>query len=530
MLTVTIPAWALAQSPASGPLLVMPLTNAAREPRVHWVQEASAVLLADALNARGVRALTRSERVTAFERMHLPARATLSLATVIRVGQMVGASEVIRGTLEVAGNELTVRARSVQIDTGRQLSEIVERGAISDLFGIFGRVAGRLAPRSIAPPPSSQPSFEAFENYIKGLIAEAPATQIKFLEAALNLYEPYDLARIALWEVLTAQGDHARALASVRGVAAGSPRAREARFHAALSQIALAQWDDAFAGLKALGEQAPAAAIDNNLGVIQSRRGSTPQTGRPTYYFNKAIEAEPTEPDYHFNLGYAYYLERDFPAAVYWLREAVRRNTADGDAHFVLGASLQATVGTNVEAVREKELARQLSVVYDEWQRRPGASGEQVPRGRERIKTQLDPVRASRVDMAIVTTAQREHQEVAAFHLDRGRRLYAEEKDREALEELRRSIFLLPYQAEAHLLVGKIYLRSAHAREAIDALKIAIWSEETAGAHVALADAYLQNGDVANARVSAQRALVLDPGSADAKALLERIEKVPKVR
>jgi Flp pilus assembly protein TadD len=38
---------------------------------------------------------------------------------------------------------------------------------------------------------------------------------------------------------------------------------------------------------------------------------------------------------------------------VYWLREAVRRNPADGDAHFVLAAALAAQ-GEPVESARAR--------------------------------------------------------------------------------------------------------------------------------------------------------------------------------
>ena len=60
--------------------------------------------------------------------------------------------------------------------------------------------------------------------------------------------------------------------------------------------------------------------------------------------------------------------------------------------------------------------------------------------------------------------------------------------------------------------------------EAIDAFKIALWSAETVEAHVALGEAYRQAKDVAAARVEAERALALDPASADAKQLLARLE------
>ena len=51
----------------------------------------------------------------------------------------------------------------------------------------------------------------------------------------------------------------------------------------------------------------------NNIGVIQLRRPVTPQTGRATYYFNQALKLDEDDPDYYFNLGYAYWAEKDAP-------------------------------------------------------------------------------------------------------------------------------------------------------------------------------------------------------------------------
>src|SRR5687767_10139537 len=44
-------------------VLVIPFENPAREPRVYWVSEASAVLLADDLDALGKHAHSREERL-----------------------------------------------------------------------------------------------------------------------------------------------------------------------------------------------------------------------------------------------------------------------------------------------------------------------------------------------------------------------------------------------------------------------------------------------------------------------------------
>ena len=69
------------------------------------------------------------------------------------------------------------------------------------------------------------------------------------------------------------------------------------------------------------------------------------------------------------------------------------------------------------------------------------------------------------------------------------------------------------------------YVNPANEKEAVAALKISIWSRETAAAHTALADAFLRLRDLPNAKLHAQNALALDPSSADARTLLERIER-----
>ncbi len=509
-------------SVAAARVLVMPFDNVDREPRIYWLGEASAILLTNRLNLLGGQAITRSERVRAFERLHLPSAPSLTHATVIRVGETVGAGDVIVGRLSLSGNELSVHARRIRLDTGRMQPELVERGPLAGLFAIFDRLARRLTPSDADQPPPDDPPLEAFEQYVKGLLAETPDNQVKYLESALKLAPRYDSARVALWDVLTALGDHARALAAVTAVRPEGPEFRRATFLAGLSHLSLKQHDEAFAVWKLLLDAHPDGELYNNLGVVQARRGSTAQSGRPTYYFDKATDADPIDPDYCFNLGYAYWMERDVQAATYWLREAVRRNPADGDAHFVLGAALHAS-GAATEAAREKDLARRLSSKYDEWDRRASAA-EPVPRGLERVKTDLGAPVGTRVDPA-AETLQRDQRELAAFHLDRGRRLFEQGRDSEAIAELRRAVFSSPYLAESHLLLGRAHLRSGQPREAIDALKISLWSEETAAAHVVLGEAYLQAADRAAARTEALRALAIDPASADAKALLDKIER-----
>jgi tetratricopeptide (TPR) repeat protein len=516
-----LPARIHGQAPAPSRILVMPFDNVTREASIFWLGEASAVLLADNLNAIGASAIARDERREAFEQLQVPPNATLTAATVIRIGQLVGAAEVITGSVQLEADTLIVHARGIALESGRISHDIVDRGPASEMFQTFDRIARQFASPTRASSSGDRrvPPLAAFENYIKGLLAETPTIAVNFLNAALSAQPTFDRARLALWDVYADQGDHARALAAVTPVPAGSEWSRRASFLAGLSYLNLKKYDEAFSAFKSVADGQPSASALNNIGIVQIRRGATPQTGQPAYYFNKAAEVDPNDPDYFFNLGYSFWLAKDYQACIYWLKEAVRRNPADGDAHFVLGAAL-AVGGSPVEAARERELARRLSSTYEQWEKRPAA--EAVPKGLERVKGGVE-LPHQHVEAAFASNEQRDQRELARFYLDRGRRLFQTENDREAIAELNRAIYLSPYEAEAHLLVGRIHLRNSRVREAIDAFKISLWSSESVPAHLALGDAYLQMKDVDAAKVEAERALSLEPASSEARQLLSRV-------
>lgn len=488
-----------------------------------WLGEAAALLVTDGLTASGVGAVTRDEAEAAFDRLQLPRSSVLTRATMIRVGELVGASEIVYGDVRL-GQKLTVTARVVRLDTDAVLPDVTDSGALDNIFDIFSRTARALAAATgpvrtpIAQPVAHMP-LEAFENYVKGLVAATPGAQQRFLESALR-QAPHD-ARVlyALWGVYSAEGQPEKALAVASAVPKDSPLSRRARFAAALSLVDLKRWDGAFQALTTLVREQASPVLFNALGVVQLRHPAGTGTGTAVSYFRRAVEADPGNTDYLFNLGYAYALAHNQDAALDWLRQTVRYGAANGDAHLVMSAVL-ASAGRTVEAQHEFDLARQLGT-------EPEAAtlklGDRIPAGLERLRTDLDLGQADRVNTAISLPDQSDEQQTAAYYLDRGRKLFAARKDRDATDELRRAIYLSPYEDEPHVLLGRIYERAGRLSEAIDEFKVALWCRETAGAHVALGAALLESGDRDGARREATRALALDPQSADAAALVRRI-------
>jgi Tfp pilus assembly protein PilF len=529
VVALLLPPAAAAQGTTSSSILVVPFEITRTESQRVWLREGVAMLLTDALAGGGDLTIGRDERLRAFERLQIRPLASLSRASVIKVGQTVGAVAVAIGTVDASDTELTIRTRVIRLDTGRLSPETSSKGAANDLFGVVERLAAGLKSGGQMPKLAGgrwrPPSQRAFELYVKGLIAEAPVAQVTFFEQALKDAPAYDPARLALWQVHTDAGDHQRALSAISRAASGRTLSREARFMAAVSQIHLKKFDDASQALRALQSEAPAAAIANAIGVLELRRTAAMQPGRATYYFSQATELDEADGDFFFNLGYAYWLERDAKAAIYWLREAVRRDPADGDAHFILSTALQQS-GATAEAARERELALRLSSKYAAWEARATAGADPAPRGLERLHDQLAN-KLSPSEANVTIAGQRDQSELAKFHLDAGRRAFDREADREAVVELRRALYLSPYLADAHTLLGRIYLRGGRVDEAIEAFKIALWSDETAATHVLLAEAYLQGDDAPAARAEIDRALALDPKSVEAQRLKARLAGGP---
>ena len=89
--------------------------------------------------------------------------------------------------------------------------------------------------------------------------------------------------------------------------------------------------------------------------------------------------------------------------------------------------------------------------------------------------------------------------------------------------------FLITIAADVAAMAPGTHIGAAHPvagnGEKIDEVMAKKMASDTAAAHAALADAYLRLKDVPGAKAEIQKALALDPASAEAKALQDRMDK-----
>ena len=148
-----------------------------------WLGEAAAVLLGEGLANEGVGALTREERIAAFDRLQLPMSAALTRATMIRVAELTGASDLVFGEVEL-GDKLRVRVRLIRLGPGAERPSVEDAATLPEIFTLFDRVSrrvadvtGRLRPRATrAVAVSSTRSLRALRQGARGGDAGRRAT------------------------------------------------------------------------------------------------------------------------------------------------------------------------------------------------------------------------------------------------------------------------------------------------------------------------------------------------------------------
>ena len=219
------------------------------------MREGAAILLTDALAAIGVPVVEREERLQAFDRLQLPANATLSRASTIRIGHALSATSVDQRLHADAGRSID-RARARGADRHRPLAS---RGRGQRRHCRTCSACLRRWPSAFAAARAPSPSTidlrrrrKCSSCMSKDSSRRRPPTALAFLEQALKAAPAYDRVRLAMWDLHSEASEHQKALDVISAVTEESKLYRESRFRRALSLMHLKRFDDALQTLRAM--------------------------------------------------------------------------------------------------------------------------------------------------------------------------------------------------------------------------------------------------------------------------------------
>lgn len=346
-------AWilALAGAPVFGDTAaVLPFWNSAPTPSqasLDWIGESIAETVAEALGSRGILTLEHPDIQDAFRRLGLRERAALSQASVMKIGQELDAEQVVCGTFEFtpaanavgsgAKGSLKISGRILDLKRMRAGPEFVETGSIEDLATLQAHLAWRtlelLAPK-LAPPESEfrslrQPvRLDAEEIYIRGLMAANPEQKEKFFLQATRLDTRFAHPCYQLGQIHYQRKEYRQAADWLQKVPPEDIYYREASFLLGLALFQSGDFAGAQKAFQMIVAMVPLSEVYNDLGAAESRR-NLPQAIDD---FRKAIEGDPGDPVYQFNLGYALFKKGDFAAAAEHFRAVLERDPADAFA------------------------------------------------------------------------------------------------------------------------------------------------------------------------------------------------------
>lgn len=522
----------LSAAPQVRTILVFPFENRSSSSDLGWISEAFAQVLASRLQGDDRFVLGREECNAAYKQLGIPADTTLTLASEYKVAQTLGVDWAVLGSFKVVGHQLTAQAQLLDMHNLKLYAPVKESGALADLIQIQTRLAWRLLAvhdsnfevgteedfASQFPPVR----LDAFENYIRGLLAKDSASKIQFLTAADRLNPADHHAAFVLGQFYFNHKDYSKSALWLSKLNSRDSNFPASLFLGGVDDFFLGQDKDAEKDFLALSQQMPLNEVWNNLGVLEVRRKAYQDA---LTSFKRAYEGDSTDASYAFNLGACYCYLKQYPEAVQYLEKAVAQDPEDLGAHTLLAYALKQTG----EAAQSQV---QLQWVADhDGQAMADLNTSILPQ--PRLKRTYNGAAFRLLAVTVRNTLESElskqpPQEHGRVHMARGEEFIKENRFPEAIRELREAATLLPCDSEVHLFLGQAYELHGDHEKAIDEFETSIRLNNNAVTHLWLAHAYLSLHQPSQALSQSQMALSLDPGNADAQRLINSIEEPPK--
>jgi tetratricopeptide (TPR) repeat protein len=533
-----------AESSQQGIYLVFPFENEGASPRLDWLGEGLEELTVQRLSAAGQQVYSHAGRTAELDRSGLPPTAKLSRASMLRIAQNMDADYVVFGRFTSDGQSLMVESQILRVSPTRLLPAIRETGPLSSLMDLHLKMLWRLLSanghaysRSFEDFSKAQRPLrlDAFEHYVRGLLASDDDPRLRELREAARLEPEWPDPDFAIGDAYYARRDCDSALIWFAKVPKTHDRYVEAVFATGVCRLLMNQPEKAeevFVSLQdALRNNLVSGAdlpeILNNLALARARQNKIPAAVSD---LRRAVELDPDEDDYPFNLGLLALAANDYAAAADYFREASEREPDKAENRSMLILSLE-RAGKKAEADQERDTAAEtfgpdaLPVVR--LDAKPDARKDTLVR-LERVRTEMDTT-ALRLEIVSAgdsanAAAATPDADTPASHLRRGRQELSAGRVDAAEVEFRAALAADASSASAHNGLAEVYRRRGKFEDSAKELQASLEIRDSAMVRTTLARIYLEQKKPELARAEVERALKLAPKYSDAKELLEHLQ------
>jgi tetratricopeptide (TPR) repeat protein/TolB-like protein len=523
-----------------GIYLVFPFQNSGPSSRLDWLSEGLEELTIQGLASAGEQVYSHSWRLGELERYGIPTTAKLSRATMLHVAEDLDADYVVFGSFNYDGKNLTIDSRLLRVNPAGLLLPVHESGPLETVMDLHTRLIWRMLSENDKAYPLSLTEFsqmykavrlDAFEHYIRGLIANDDETRLRELREAVRLEPEWVEPNYALGEAYFTRRDCASALPLYAKVPKTHDRYLEALFSIGVCRLSMNQPDqaeEAFAMLQTLLRSSSAPGVDfpevlNDLAIAKARQNKFPAAQED---LRRASALDADEDDYPFNLGLIAIEQGDFNGAAALFREAAHREPDIPEDRSLLVAALE-KAGKQEEADQERNAALEAFGPSGMTTTHLDSKTDSLTHF-ERVATEIDPetlrFEMESTEARAATSGAQDARDTPAVHLRRARQALSGGQLEAAEREYHVTLASDNGNAAAHLGLAEIARRQGRLDDSVKELLLSLEARDSAVVRTTLARVYLEQKKPALARAEVERALKLAPNYAEAKQLLEHLQ------
>jgi tetratricopeptide (TPR) repeat protein len=459
--------------------------------------------------------MSRPERLYALDHLGLPEGFHPSRATSLKLAQTLDADSIIVGSYLTDGTGILAEARIVDVPHLRMGQAVTARGEMRELISVFDSLAWKLT-RQLDPRFSvAEETFvaagaglrlDAFEQYIRGITEPDQAERLRHLKQAVLVSPDFGQAWMALGREYYNGQQYEQAATAFAKVGRNDSDALEANFYRGLSLMFSGDYPHAEDSFAAVARVLPLAEVLSNQGVALARRS---KDGVPL--FRKAVAADPTGADYHFNLAVSLKRHGETAEALTELAQCLRLRPNDTEAQAVEKTWKGPSAKTSESAAPPDDDAELKADPLERIMRTFDAVAFR------QAALMLDQMDAARLAALPPQERAKKLAGQAKDYLDRGLLLESERLFQSAVAADSKA-------AEAHAGLAEVRERAGDAESARKEARAALELEPSADAYLVLGRLDLAGGHLDEAGKEAGEALKLAPESKAAAELHRQIE------